>query len=79
MIYTVLKLIIVCITSYNSHPKICKSPEDAVDCIKSGDRVFLHSGCSTPGLLVDAMATVALEKKLHDIKVMSLLSMFVMI
>ena len=33
-----------------------KTVEEAVQIIKSGDRVFIHGGAATPKLLVKAMA-----------------------
>jgi acyl-CoA hydrolase/RimJ/RimL family protein N-acetyltransferase len=43
------------------------TPEDAVSCIKSGDRVFIGTGCAAPRTLVSALEN--LEKKLNDVLV----------
>jgi 4-hydroxybutyrate CoA-transferase len=44
---------------------------DAVRCIRSGDTVFIGSGCSAPTLLIEAMAMRAPE--LHDVEVIHIL------
>lgn len=41
------------------------TPEDALSCIKPGDRVFIGTGCATPRTLV--MALENLEKNLEDV------------
>lgn len=38
-----------------------KSPNEAVKLIKSGDRVYVHPGCATPEVLVDALVDRANE------------------
>ena len=37
------------------------TPEQAVQCIKSGDRVFIHSVAVAPQTLIEAMTARALE------------------
>ena len=53
----------------HAYPVVCKTAEQAVQWIKSGDRVFLHSAAATPQDLVTAMAVSAKERGLKDIKV----------
>ncbi|KAJ3111866.1 hypothetical protein HDU96_005262 [Phlyctochytrium bullatum] len=43
-------------------PKVCATPEEAVACIKSGDRVFVHGVAATPSTLL-----TALEKRAHEL------------
>jgi 4-hydroxybutyrate CoA-transferase len=43
---------------------------DAVSTIRSGDRVFVHGGCATPSLLVDALVSRASE--LRDVQLIHL-------
>ena len=45
---------------------------DACRCIRSGDTVFIGSGCAAPTLLIDAMAARAPE--LHDVEVIHILT-----
>jgi 4-hydroxybutyrate CoA-transferase len=47
------------------------TPEKAVECIKSGNRVWVHPGTATPQRLVDAM--VARGKDLQDVEVTHIL------
>jgi len=47
----------------SSHRPKITTAEDAVSCIKSGDRVFVHSVSMTPGKLVEAMVSRAPELK----------------
>uniref|UniRef100_A0A8D8ZPU9 4-hydroxybutyrate coenzyme A transferase n=1 Tax=Cacopsylla melanoneura TaxID=428564 RepID=A0A8D8ZPU9_9HEMI len=49
-------------------PKWC-TPEEAVQCIKSGDTVFLSGAASTPITLADAMTEHGKTNKLKDITV----------
>jgi len=45
--------------------------DEAVRVIKSGDRVYIHPGCSFPEVLVDAMARR--KDELYDVEVCHLL------
>jgi 4-hydroxybutyrate CoA-transferase len=47
-----------------------KSPTEAVRCIRSGDRVFIHTACAAPQVLIDAM--VARAPELRDVEVVHL-------
>jgi 4-hydroxybutyrate CoA-transferase len=47
--------------------------EEAVQIIKSGDRVYMHPGCAFPQVLADAMA--ARSNELYDVEVCHLLGM----
>ena len=47
------------------------SADEAVRVIKSGDRVYIHPGCSFPEILVDAMARR--KDELNDVEVCHLL------
>jgi len=47
------------------------SAAEAVACIKSGDRVYIHPGCAVPQVLVDAM--VARYEELFNVEVCHLL------
>ena len=49
------------------------SPTEAVSVIGSGDRVWIHSGCAVPEVLVDAMVDRSVE--LQDVDVCHLLGM----
>lgn len=49
-------------------PKWC-TPEEAVQCIKSGDTVFLSGAASTPIKLAEAMTEHGKSNKLKDITV----------
>jgi len=46
--------------------------EEAVKCIKSGHRVFIHPGCCTPKYLIDAM--VARKDELENVEVCHILT-----
>lgn len=46
-----------------------KSPDEAVQCIKSGMRVFVHAAAATPLPLVEAMARWGKKNKLKDVEV----------
>lgn len=50
--------------------KVC-TPEEAVQCIQDGDRVWIHPGTATPRLLVEAMT--GRGKELHDVEIVHLL------
>ncbi len=50
------------LSNYN---KKVTTAEAAVQCIKSGDNVYIHPGCALPELLVKAM--VARYEELHDV------------
>ena len=47
--------------------------EDAVTEIRSGDRVWIHPGCNTPALLIDAMVERAPE--LENVEVVHILTL----
>ena len=47
--------------------------EDAVKDIQSGDRVWIHPGCNTPTLLIDAM--VARAPELENVEVVHILTL----
>lgn len=47
------------------------SAEEAVKCIKSGNRVYIHSGCAYPKTIVDAMAKR--YKEVQDVEVCHLM------
>lgn len=47
-----------------------KTPEEAVELIKSGDHIHIHSAASTPQILVDAM--VARNQELKDVEIFHL-------
>jgi len=47
--------------------------EDAVNDIRSGDRVWIHPGCNTPTLLIDAM--VARAPELENVEVVHILTL----
>ncbi len=51
--------------------KLC-SAEDAVQAIKSGNRVYVHPGCAVPEVLVDAMCSR--YRQLEDVEVIHLLT-----
>jgi hypothetical protein len=46
------------------------SPSDAVACIQSGQRVFIHGAAATPSFLVDAL--VAQAGRLRDVELIHL-------
>lgn len=46
------------------------SPQEAVQIIKSGDKVFIHSAAATPSVLVNAMTERASE--LRDVEILSI-------
>jgi len=41
------------------------TPEKALSCIKSGDRIFIGTGCATPGILTKALENI--DKQLNDL------------
>ncbi|MBI4547566.1 MAG: acetyl-CoA hydrolase/transferase family protein [Ignavibacteriae bacterium] len=49
-----------------------KTPEEAVRCIQSGQRVYVHPGCAVPSVLVNAMSVGYLE--LENVEVIHLLT-----
>ncbi len=44
------------------------SASEAVNCIKSGDRVYVHAVAATPAPLLEALCARALEEKLSNIR-----------
>src|ERR1051325_3924029 len=48
------------------------TPAEAVRCIKSGQRVYVHPGCAMPEVLVEAMCRRSPE--LEDVEVIHLLT-----
>ncbi len=49
------------------------SPTEALRCIQSGDRVYIHPGCAEPEVLVQALYQRAPE--LHDVELLHLLTL----
>lgn len=47
----------------NHSPKVCNSALEAVQCVKSGDRLMLHCCACSPRALIDALAERAPELK----------------
>jgi len=47
--------------------------EEAVSVVRSGDRVYIHSGCAEPERLVKALIRRA--EALHDVEVIHLLTL----
>ncbi|MGC9157791.1 MAG: acetyl-CoA hydrolase/transferase family protein [Terracidiphilus sp.] len=45
----------------------CKDAAEALQAVRSGDRVWIQSGCGTPTVLVDAL--VARASELHDVEI----------
>lgn len=52
------------------NPVRYQTAEDAVNVIKSGDRIFIHSACATPHMLIKAM--VARYSSLRDVEIVHL-------
>jgi 4-hydroxybutyrate CoA-transferase len=48
------------------------SPREAVACVESGMRVYLHSGCAEPEALIEAVMERA--PQLHDVEIMHLMT-----
>jgi acyl-CoA hydrolase len=46
---------------------------EAVECVRSGDRIWIHPGCAEPELLVDAL--VARSEELEDVEIVHLMLM----
>lgn len=42
----------------NFEPKVCASPEKAVECIESGDTIFIHTAAAAPLPLVNALVNI---------------------
>ncbi|MBI2956775.1 MAG: acetyl-CoA hydrolase/transferase family protein [Acidobacteria bacterium] len=55
-----------------AHNPKTRTAEEALRCVKSGARVYIHSGCATPEPLVRALAARAPE--LNDVEVVHLLT-----
>lgn len=55
-------------------PIECETPHDAVSCVRSNSRVFVHGMCATPEILVQALCEHAQENDLHDIELVHLLT-----
>src|SRR4051794_4001010 len=49
------------------------TPERAIACIRSGDRVWVQPGCTAPAVLTDALLTRA--PALHDVEIVHMLSL----
>ena len=55
-------------------PIECETPHEAVECIRSKSRVFVHGMCATPEVLVQALCEHAAAENLHDIELIHLLT-----
>jgi 4-hydroxybutyrate CoA-transferase len=51
----------------------CRTAADALEAVRSGDRVWVQSGCGTPSTLVNAL--VARAPELHDIDVVHMMTL----
>ena len=51
----------------------CRTAADALEAVRSGDRVWIQSGCGTPSTLVNAL--VARAPDLHDIDVVHMMTL----
>lgn len=51
----------------------CVSPAEALGVVRSGDRVWIQSGCGTPSVLVNAL--VARASELHDVEVVHMMTL----
>jgi 4-hydroxybutyrate CoA-transferase len=51
----------------------CRSAAQALAAVRSGDRVWIQSGCGTPSTLVDAL--VARAPELHDVEVVHMMTL----
>jgi 4-hydroxybutyrate CoA-transferase len=51
----------------------CMSAEDALQAVRSGDRVWIQSGCGTPSTLVNAL--VARASELHHVEVVHMMTL----
>jgi len=51
----------------------CVSPAEALGVVRSGDRVWIQSGCGTPSTLVNAL--VARAPELHDVEVVHMMTL----
>ncbi len=49
------------------------SAEQALEAVRSGDRVWIQSGCGTPSVLVDAL--VAHAPRLHDVEIIHMMTL----
>jgi 4-hydroxybutyrate CoA-transferase len=49
------------------------SIQEAVSVVRSGDRVYIHSGCAEPERLVKAL--IRRREELHDVEVIHLLTL----
>ncbi len=52
---------------HQEYSRKCVSAAEALECVHSGDRVWIQSGCGTPSALVDAL--VARAPWLHDVEI----------
>lgn len=48
------------------------TPEEAVSCIKSGDRVYIHPGAATPQVLVEALGII--KDKVENVEIVHILT-----
>ncbi|NJL25191.1 MAG: acetyl-CoA hydrolase/transferase family protein, partial [Calothrix sp. SM1_5_4] len=48
----------------------CKSPIEALACVESGQRIFVHGGAATPNVLLEALTESA--SRLSDVEIMHL-------
>jgi len=56
--------------AYRSH---CTTAAAALEAVRSGDRVWIQSGCGTPSTLVDAL--VARADRLHDVEIVHMMTL----
>eukprot|EP01083_Nonionella_stella_P254717 874999_1 len=55
-------------------PIECETPHEAVECIRSDSRVFVHGMCATPEILIQALCKHADSNNLHNIELIHLLT-----
>eukprot|EP01083_Nonionella_stella_P166087 554210_1 len=55
-------------------PIECETPHEAVECIRSHSRVFVHGMCATPEILIQALCESAAASNLHNIELIHLLT-----
>eukprot|EP01084_Bolivina_argentea_P031511 58321_1 len=56
------------------HPKECATPHEAVECITSNQRVFVHGMCATPEILIQALCENAQKNDHRKIELIHLLT-----
>lgn len=55
-------------------PIECDTAREAIECIRSKSRVFVHGMCATPEILIQALCEQAAAENLHDIELIHLLT-----